>query len=337
MKKIFNALLNVLIILLIIGIGYLFFQSFDSLKNLTIDRIYYPIINPKAGAFAYEREYKNNSDKAEKLKLKTNALVSKMQEESLKPTDRKITDINEEFNLQLTDIFNERDQLLKELIEIDNKSLNLSLPEEYNVFYIKRLKADLNEYDAFKDYRMGIDTLFKGMVLYEFDEKYTPVMDYLVDVNNLTKDSVYQIELSQSQFESFYASKITPLISSNFFTKDLSASLENKMNTMRVISNFQIARLSGDDNRAQKYYHDIEALGQKEDPKSPVEMFLDWSKEKVQPFFYTQDEKHKKSYSLFNDAYKHAKNKKLKEILGIWDGDYPGSAEYVPEKPTYKL
>lgn len=337
LKKVIDLVLNSLIILLIIGLGYLIFQDFNSIKNFTVERIYYPIINPKAGALAYEKEYKLKFDKAEKLRQKANVLVSKMQVEALKPSDRNVSDINKEYNIQRTDIFNEREQLLNELIEIDNKSLKLALPSEYQDFYNQRLKADMNEYDAFTDYRQAMETLSKGMILYEFDENYAPTMDVLVDIDALTKDSIPLLELNRSRFETFYNSQVTPLINEGFFTKDLADSLELKLKTMRVISGFQIARLNEDYEEADKYYLEISNMADTEPGKSSVEMFLDWSQEKVQPYYYTQDEKHKKSFSLFNEAYKYATNKNLNEIVSIWNGDYPGSAAYVPEKPTYKL
>lgn len=327
-----NLIINSLILLFILAIASQLISDYDAIRTYAVYDLYYPYINPKAGALAYEKAYKHASENADKLREQSNTLVNQMKKKWMEPVRSSMNEITEPFYEELEGIFIERERSLLSLTAIDSEAAELTLPEEYKKFYEKRKKADINEYEAFTAYRKAMDALKTGQVVYTFGEQYSAVMAYLSDTEHLTAESVDQIVLNKTSFDAFYNADIAPLIKQKFFTDEMEKSLVDGTELLRLFSDYQKLRLSGNEAEARRHFEKILSMYRNEDSKTMVELFLDWSNERVQPLFREQDKKHKNSYLLFKESYSYAESENLKEVVEIWNGVYPGTTDTVLEQ-----
>lgn len=327
--KYIHLLINSSILLIILGFAYFLYADFGQIKSY-LTPTYYKYLAPKAGALQYEKDYKITFNKAEKVRLKTNKLVDE---------SKKGQGFDDEFKIQMTDAFTERELYLNELIAIDKKSADLKLPAEYKEFYEKRLEADINEKEAFLDYKEAMQNLSKSSVIFTFQYHYKTIMDFLTSEGprTMTVDNEYILDVGLSKAESQFNEEVLPLIENEFFTEELGNDLKEQLILIRLTTNLHKARLHGDTELQSKYYQDMIKLVENTNKKSSPQIYLEWSNIKVQPYMYSQDKKHKASFKIYNEAYKQAKNDKLTEITNAWNGDYPGTVEDTIENPSYLL
>jgi len=155
----------------------------DNLKHF-----YYFNINPRAQAAIFEKEYMNNFNSADDTLNKSNKEIDDMQ-------SGKETFYNGE--QQVLVYFNNRDSFFNQMISIDNQSLKLNLPDNFNQFYKDRLIADKADYAAFKVYRKGMEDFFTADdAMMNYDEKFH---DFLNDVGDLNVDKYSQPQIDKNK------------------------------------------------------------------------------------------------------------------------------------------
>jgi hypothetical protein len=284
-------------------------------------KFYYQTINPTAGISFFERLYKENFNAALDTLNETNALVFKMQQNS------KDTNTLYNYQEQIREYYSKREAYFLEMLRIDEEAKKLRVNEDYRTFFDKRIAADQNDFEAFKIYKDGMLKIMDGILSYaKFQNLYgeaTRFVFVLTTPDGFTAENINYFTNLSSKLDLQY-NEIASLSEKGIFTEELSNYMSKQNEAIKLFKQLNDAYASGDKEKADKIYKKLELNIENVDIDQ-AELITQWSKEKAKPVFEAQDEKHKKSLDLYNQAYIYAKNQNLNYVLSVWGGQTPGS------------
>lgn len=319
MKKVLRTKKVLAVISLVLGIGVLTF-FFNDIKTYSAV-LYYKQINPRAGVVYFEKLYKDNHNGAEEALSEANFTVSE--------TQRNAQDINTLFAYQekIRALFSKREAHFVEMIRIDKEAKKLRVSKEYKEFFDKRMEADQNDYEAFKIYREGMQKLMDGTLsYYKFRNLFGDAARFvlvLATPDGFTPENVKRFSELSSGLNVQY-NEIIFLAEKGIFTHELMVSMKSQNEVIKLFEQLNNAYVAGDKGRVdeinKKLSLYVESISQDES-----ELITQWAKEKAKPIFEAQNEKHRKSLDLYNQAYIYAKNQKLDTILSVWNNKPPGT------------
>jgi len=312
-----HLLISIASLVVLGGVIYLSTQFIDW-KNL-----YFTLI-PKAAAIELEKAYKKNFDGA------ASALASANDEIDLVHTTAKTSSDIENGDTQVRGYFSQRDAYFSEMVRIDNQALRLHLPLAYKTFYAKRLKADTNDYDAFKMYYQGEDGMMDAIIAEtKFNDAYSASYDYFLNLyqnDSFNSHTVARFKTMVEQLDAQYKNIAGLADTSNIYSQDLLTYLQHEYDMISLFRQMADAIATNDQAREQAI---VDEAVNKEKVKFPdvYSIVTAWGKDKIEPIVIAQDQKHKRSWDLYNEAYLYAKNENLTDILKVWSSSPPGTTE----------
>lgn len=299
-------------------IGAFYFSDFWAL----LSNFYCYTINPNAGILRLEKNYKDNFVAAENTRYEANFTIIDMQQ--------KIVDSNSLFAYleKIQGLFSKRDAHFVEMLRIDSETEKLRLTDKYKTFFEKRKKADENDHEAFKVYREGMEKLILGVLAYyKFTNLYKELLStgsFLSTPEGFTPEIFARFEnlgvrldLQYNEIASYFEKGILP--------KELVEVLNNKNENVKLLRELNEAYLTNNQQKLDELKKTYQARIKKKS-SNELDLLSQWGKEETQPLFEAQDEKHKKSLDLYNQAYIYAKNQNLTLILSIWGDQPPGTS-----------
>lgn len=304
-------------------IAVIIFAIYFNDIRVVASNVYYHTINPEAGALRLERLYKKNYDEAQNALNEANLTISEMTQKS--------TDTNSLFAYQekVRGIFSRRDAHFTEMIRIDDEAMKLRLNNRYKEFYQKRKQADVNDYDAFKIYRQGMQNLMDGTLSYfKFTNSYGEAMSFvaiLTTPSGFTQENIDHFKSLAANL-SLQHNEVDSLAKRGVFTQRLVDSMKTKNASVMLFRDMNDAIVSGDKERADEVML-MFVQQAKIKPPDESDLIAQWAREKRQPVFDAQDEKHRYSLDLYNQAYTYARNERLDNIHSVWGDKIPGTAE----------
>jgi hypothetical protein len=320
-NKRFLTVAGIVVITLISIFNFNLIQAFSR-------KLYYQVINPTAGISYFERFYKENYKAAFDILDETNVLVFEMQKSS--------QNINALYNYQekIRGMYSKREAYFVEMLRIDKEAKTLRVNEDYRTFYDKRIAADQNDFEAFKIYKDGMLKTMDGILSYsKFQNLYgeaTRFVLVLTTPEGFTAENINYFSDLSSKVDLQY-NEIASLSEKGIFTEELSNYMSKQNETIKLFKQLNDAYASGDKEKADKIYKKLELNIENVDIDKG-ELITQWAKEKARPVFEAQDEKHKKSLDLYNQAYIYAKNQNLNYVLSVWGDQTPGT--YTENKET---
>jgi len=307
------------------------------LLNMELPRrltdFYFQTLNPKAGVVKLEKQYKDAYDSAYSSLQESGMTITEMQEKSDDQNNKgNMTAFTNYYSGKLLYQFSARDTDFVNMLAIDDSALNLNLPMEYKQFFQKRKKADEKDYDGFKTYRTGMTHLMDGTIAYySFYDLYSDVMVKLYPTDN--KQAYYSDQnntaiigkeaLLDTQFN-----KIQTLKDQDIYTTEIYNSLATSQLEVQLFRELYVGYRTDDPKTVNDATNKLNTNNPKLTTQDQdVTIFLNWSKEKIQPYFYSQDTKHGQASDLYRQAYSYAKIQKLDEVFSLWKNQAPGSSD----------
>lgn len=290
------------------------FLNFETIIS-SLPNAYYQI-NPKAGVIKLEQLYKQNFDSAESTRQEANFLLTEL--------PQKASNVNEIFAYQerVRGLFSKRDAFYTEIIRIDDKGKTLKLTKDYQEFFHKRKLADENDYEAFKIYRQGMQDMMDATLSYiKFTEIYDQVANSIYALKNSDFSNTTNLEGYAVNLNSQY-SEIESLSKKGIFTLEMVDALKFKNENVGLFRDLALSISSNNDKKAKEISASLEERLKRE--LNEADIVSRWVVEKRQPLFEAQDQKHRVSLDLYNQAYIFARNQKLDAIISTWGNKTPG-------------
>jgi len=311
-------------------------------KSIANDSVkfYYQTLNPKAGVIYYEKQYKNETEKAEGYRAQVNNIMSELQENGqAQKSDEYLLTLLKRKKTRIDEIFKNREQSLQRLIEIDKLAQNIRLSKSQKAFYEKRKLADENELKAFSMYKIAQERFTNGSVaFYGFWNLFHKTINTAFSTDSSVR-TVENMALLEKEVNDFYNAKINKMKDGKTLSDDIIKQIEHGYEVLTKVFEYQKFSLT---KPAQ------EELRQKEEEllvliregnnsqESNTDMFMTWIDIFVKPGIYLQDKEHQKSFYLFKDAYEYVKKQKMDAIFTVWKNDYPGYEKPQPEPTTLR-
>jgi hypothetical protein len=301
--------------------GFLFRQEAG---DFFVDKLYYQVLNPKAGAVRLEAEYRKNFQTAENASDLAHRFLAKMVQNSANVEDAKF--YANKFSEQLS----ERAAAYEEMLRITNSQASLDLSNEYKEFFKRRKEADQTDYEAFKVYRDGIESSLAGSLsLYYYLQMRAALFASfmaILDLNDKTppKEKINSFDVSYGRINGQFIA-LENLYNKGVYPDDLFEKVKEIQKHSEESNKIVMGILRGDaeevSSRLELYFKNPEKTEEK--PTALEEALFEWSRRSQETYWAKQDEGHKKARDLYKDAYNYAKNYDL-DILTVWPNRLPG-------------
>lgn len=323
--------LQLCLVLVFLG-GYFFLYS----HLVSLQDLYYHYINPRAMVSKLERDYKENFNQADVARNDLNLTVDDMEQSAQTELNfqdiQKTVDFYTYYDNQLAVQFNNRDTDFQEMLSLDSQALKLMLPTEYKEFYTRRQIADENDYAAFTAYRTGMEELITGSIAYyTYSNLYEIALSSLLpqwdDYNNerfYSDQSNSAIVIAKANFDTQF-NKIQALKDQGVYNDGMYTSMAHQHVEIDLLRQLYVAYRSNDKAAIAEVNNKIDQTPNASSQDQAIATYLEWSKEKIQPYFGAQDTKHKASGDLYTRAYRYAQSQKLHDILAVWNNQPPVS------------
>ncbi len=336
-RKIDTFKLILAVIFLLISI-FIFYPPV-SIKNDTV-KFYYQTLNPKAGMVYYEKQYKKETEIAEGYRGQVNTIMTELQEngQAQKSDDYLLTLLKGKKS-QIDKIFNNREQSLQRLIEIDKSAQSIRLSKNQKAFYEKRKLADENELKAFSMYKLAQIRFTEGSIaFYGFWNLFHTAINtaFSPDQSLRTTSSMAALE---KQVGDFYGKEIKGVKNNKILSDDLIKQIDHGYEVLTKLFEYQkftLTKPSPESLKEKEQELLVTIQDQGDNKQSNTDMFMDWIDIFVKPGIYLQDKEHQKSFYLFKDAYEYAKKQKMDPIFTVWSNDFPGYEKPQIEPTTLK-
>lgn len=275
---------------------------------------------PFQGIVVKENEYKKAFYEAEQARTDSNSFLLDL---------LRSQNLDEAFSItnSIKDRFTQREESYKKMLLIDEETNKaLFLPSDYRHFYNLRKQADLQDQNAFLQYKNNMQLYLEGMIeLFKYDLLFTKAGTYhkLVVANSFKKEdidnfnTIVQETIEQQKEVEAYAQK-------GVYPDTLQNLLQQRYIFLNRIIALHAAMSKGELEEGLKLFKEAEKNS--EGIFDPVTITEDWLK-KVEEVNIAQEENHEMAFHLYKTAYTYAKTKNLTLITDQWNNSAPGLIE----------
>lgn len=314
---------KIVLVLTVLGVALVAAVFFGDLLDLSTN-LYYYTLNPKAGAVYLEESYKQNFIGAQSALDEASFIVAEMQQNAYDAPSLFY------YQEQIRGLLSKREAYFVEMLRIDEEAQGLRLGSEYQEFFEKRRAADQNDYEAFKIYRDGMQGLMDGVLSYQkFAELYQAAkatLPPLMTPEGYTSENIDRLGKAAADL-SFHHIELKSLAERGILTDNLYQAIKLDVEHYDLFYQFTKKNLEHDAEGMDEIALQLDRIIETERADTG-DLLLEWAEETRQPIFEAQDNKHRDSLDLYNQAYAYAENKGLDPILSVWRDDHPGTEAY---------